>query len=71
MQKIELPRGNVILATSECSQIASVSLVDGGFWVSLGNHCSNSHIILDHVDWNQFVDLVNKVDVYIKENYNG
>jgi len=68
MNKLEMPRGEVIIGTSKSEMIGTVSPIPDGYWIAIG-HPIERGILVDHDSWKGFVDLVKAVDSYIKENY--
>lgn len=68
MKTFEIKNGEVIIGVESSCMIASVTPIDGGFWVSIG-HPNERGVLLDNDDWKGFVELVKEVDLYLEKNY--
>ena len=40
-------------------------------WISIGHIGSSGQVLVDHEEWDAFVNLVGEIDVIIKEKKNG
>ena len=53
----------------EIEDNATDSNLDG--WISIGHIGSSGQVLVDHDEWDAFVNLVGEIDVIIKEKKNG
>ncbi len=70
MSHIEIAYGEVIIGLPNCRKVASLSPIPDGFWVGIG-YPNEQGILVSNDEWAAFVELVQSVDRYIKENHNA
>jgi len=70
MMELEIANGQMIIGTPDCELIGNITPVPDGYLIGIVYPLEGG-LMIDGDHWSSFVELVNKIDILVKEKYNG